>query len=108
VELNFHFHTQEDSIDCDPEYDSVVLTDTSTDVYFATETDIPENFEQQHQISFPKRVTCKPASTYKLVAIAVVVGSIAFALVSTVVALIVRKLRKRNMERFEQLEEPVP
>lgn len=105
VVLNFSFHTQEDSIDCNPEYSSVELGDKSTTVFFATETNIPENFELTHQISFPKRITCKPASTYRLVAIGVVIGSIVFALASAVVALIVRKVKQRRSEQFEQLEE---
>jgi len=105
VVLNFHFHTQEDAIDCSPEYSSVVLDDSSTTVFFATETDIPENTELTHQISFPKRITCKPASSYKLIAIAVVAGSILFAVVTTVVALIVRRIKLTQSESFEQLNE---
>jgi len=34
VVLNFYFHTQEDSIDCDPNYSSVILHDKSTTVFF--------------------------------------------------------------------------
>jgi len=105
VVLNFKFHTLEDSIDCNPDYSSVILGDSSTTVYFATETDIPENTEMTHQISFPKRITCKPASSYKLIAIVVVLGSILFAVVTAIVALIVRRIKQKNSERFEQLSE---
>lgn len=104
VILNFYFHTQENSIDCNPDYSSITLGDTTT-VVFATETDIPENSELTHQISFPKRITCKPASSYKLIAMAVVVGSILFAVVTTIVALVVRRMKLRGSEHFEQLSE---
>lgn len=105
VILNFGFHTQDDSIDCNPEYSSVEEAERSTTVFFPEQKNIPENSELTHQISFPKRVTCKPASTYKLVAVGVVLGSIIFALVSTIVAVIVRKVKQRQSEQFEQLEE---
>lgn len=105
VVLNFNFHTQQNTIDCNPNYSTINMNDTATTVTFATQNNIPINTEQTHQISFPKRITCKPASSYKLIAIAVVAGSILFAVVTTIVALIVRKTQQKNSERFEQLNE---
>jgi len=105
VVLNFGFHTPDDSIDSSPDYHSVEEFDNYTIVHFSDQHNIPENTELTHEISFPKRVTCKPASTYKLVAVGVVIGSIFFALFSTIIAVIVRKVKQRRSEQFEQLEE---
>jgi len=107
VVANFYFHIQADMIEAEPQYTSVSPGDQSTTVYFATLTNVPLDYEQTHEISFPKRITCKPASSYKIVAVAVVAGSILFAVVTTVVALIVRKIKQRNsLESFEQLDGP--
>jgi len=107
VKLNLTFHTaSEDSIESSPAYAEVVFLDKCTTVIFPTERDIPGGTTLTHQISFPKRVTCKPASSYKIVAIAVVVGSVCFALLTTLIALIVRKIKiKRKNQKFEHLSE---
>jgi len=106
VTLNLTFHTaSEDSIESNPQYEYVELQDKYTTIVFPPERNIPEGTTLTHQISFPKRVTCKPASSYKIVAIAVVAGSICFALCTTLVALIVRKIKQRKDQQFEQLSE---
>jgi len=106
VVLNLHFHTaSEDSIESSPEYMYLELQDDYTTIIFPPETDIPQNSLYTHQISFPKRVTCKPASSYKIVAIAVVVGSVCFAVGTTIIAVIIRKIKRRKSERFEHLSE---
>ncbi len=51
-----------------------------------------------------KQVTCKPASSYKIVAIAVVVGGVVFALVAAIVAVAIRKYKQlKHHETFQQL-----
>jgi len=105
VMANLYFHTAtEDAIESSPQSQFIQIHPEYTTVVFPTETDIPEGTPKTHQISFPKRVTCKPASSYKIVAVAVVAASVCFALGTTLIALIIRKLKQvKSTERFEQL-----
>jgi len=106
VVLNLYFHTaSEEAIESSPQYMYLELQDKYTTIIFPTENNIPEGTSQTHQISFPKRVTCKPASSYKIVAIAVVAGSICFALVTTAAAVAIRKIKQRKGEQFAHLAE---
>jgi len=107
VELNLYFHTAtEDSIESSPAYSTLEQLDEYTTVIFPTERNIPPGSSKMHQISFPKRITCSPASNYNIIALAVVIGCVTFALGTTLAALVIRKARKlKKEERFEQLNE---